>query len=159
MSAAVTTRPAGPGDLPCLVEMMREFYAEADYALETEWAERSFRALLGDPALGAVFIVFAEGEPRGYAVLTFRHSMEFGGRDAFIDDLFVRKASRRQGLGRAVVGSLVGACGRLGILALHVETSGENRAAVALYESFGMRDRKRLLLTARLTARDERPLS
>jgi len=97
--------------------------------------------------------------PLGYAVLTLRHSMEFGGPDGFIDDLFVRKASRRHGVGRAALGALLGECRRRGVLALHVETSAGNPAAVALYESFGLRDRQRLLLTARLTDRGETPLS
>jgi hypothetical protein len=51
------------------------------------------------------------------------------------------------------------ACSRRSILAVHVETSVDNSLAVALYGSFGMRDRKRLLLTRKLTDRCEFPLS
>jgi len=138
---------------------MGDFYAEAEYALDEAWAAQSFLTLLGDPSRGAVIIASGDGVPLGYAGLTLRHSMEFGGPDGFIDDLFVRKASRRHGVGRAALGALLGECRRRGVLALHVETSAGNPAAVALYESFGLRDRQRLLLTARLTDRGETPLS
>ena len=155
----LTTRMASAVDVPVLVAMMGEFYAEADYALDEAWATRSFLSLLGDPSRGAVCIACGDGVPLGYAVLTLRHSMEFGGLDGFIDDLFVRKASRRLGVGRAALEALLAECRRRGVLALHVETSDGNPAAVALYESLGMRDRKRLLLTARLTDRRESPLA
>jgi ribosomal protein S18 acetylase RimI-like enzyme len=76
--------------------------------------------------------------------------MEFGGLDAFVDDLFVRPGHRRRGLGRALLEALFGECVRRGVLAVHVETAVENAAARSLYGSFGMLDRKRLLLTASL---------
>ena len=155
----ITARAASAVDVPELVAMMREFYAEADYALDEAWAARSFLSLLGDPSRGAAFIASGNEKPLGYAVLTLRHSMEFGGLDGFIDDLFVRKASRRLGVGRAALEALLAECRRRGVLALHVETSDGNPAAVALYERLGMRDRKRLLLTARLTDRRESPLA
>lgn len=151
----VTTRSASPGDIPTLVGMMTEFYAEADYALDAAWAGSSFGALLDDPSRGAVWIGDADGEPAGYAVVTFRHSMEFGGTDAFIDDLFVRSKFRRRGIGKAVLSDAFRSCRERGVLAVHVETSDDNAAAVALYSEFGMLDRRRLLLTRRLTSRDE----
>jgi ribosomal protein S18 acetylase RimI-like enzyme len=155
----VTTRSASPGDIPTLIGMMREFYAEADYALDADWAASSFGALLADPSRGAVWIGAADGEPAGYAVATFRHSMEFGGTDAFIDDLFVHPRFRRRGVGKAVLSEAFRACQERGVLAIHVETSADNAGAVALYGGLGMLDRGRLLLTRRLTSRDETMLA
>ncbi len=151
----LTTRSASTEDLPALTDMMREFHAEADYALDAAWARASFGALLADPSRGAVWIGDADGEPAGYVVVTFRHSMEFGGTDAFIDDLFVRRGFRRRGVGRAVLAAAFRLCGERGVLAVHVETSESNGPAVALYGAFGMMDRRRLLLTRSLTPRDE----
>jgi ribosomal protein S18 acetylase RimI-like enzyme len=142
-------------DLPALIDMMHDFYAEAGYALDAAWAGASFGALLQDPSRGAVWIGDADGEPAGYVVVTFRHSMEFGGTDAFIDDLFVRPGFRRRGVGKAVLADAFRACGGRGVLAVHVETSESNGPAVALYGGLGMLDRRRLLLTKRLTPRDE----
>jgi GNAT superfamily N-acetyltransferase len=147
---ATTTLKASSVDIPALVGLMREFYAEAGRALDDDWAAASFSALLGDPSRGAAWIVKVDSVPAGHAVLTFRHSMEFGGLDAFVDDLFVRPGHRRRGLGRALLAELFGECARRGVLAVHVETGADNAAARSLYASFGMRDRRRLLLTASL---------
>jgi len=72
------TRRATLDDIPVLVDMMWEFYEEADYALDREWATASFSALLRNDSLGGAWIVFHEGEPAGYVVLTVRYSMESG---------------------------------------------------------------------------------
>src|SRR5580700_10808563 len=118
---ATTTLKASSVDIPALVGLMREFYAEAGRALDDDWAAASFSALLGDPSRGAAWIVKVDSVPAGHAVLTFRHSMEFGGLDAFVDDLFVRPGHRRRGLGRALLAALFDECRRRGVLAVHVE--------------------------------------
>ncbi len=94
-------------------------------------------------------------EPIGHVVVTFRLSMEFGGTDAFIDDLFVRQRHRRRGAGRIALEAAFAECRRRGVLAIHVETGADNVAAKSLYRYFGFEDWQRLLLTSRLTARRE----
>jgi len=78
--------------------------------------------------------------------------MEHGGLDAFIDDLFVRPAHRRRGLGRAGLEALFSECRRRGILAVHVEVGDKNAPARARYDSFGLAPRtdERVLLTTRI---------
>lgn len=148
-----TTVNATLDDIPVLVDLMREFYAEAGYTLDGRWAADSFRTLLQDARLGAAWLVLHDSEPAGYVVLTVRFSMEYGGLDAFIDDLFVRPGYRRQGLGRAALGALFDECKRRRVLAVHVEVGHDNVAAKALYNGHGLEqgDDGRQMLTTRLT--------
>lgn len=155
-----TTRVATPADIPGLIAMMREFYGEADLGLDNGWASATFSALMADPSRSLVRIVSSGTQAAGYVVITLRFSMEFGGLDAFVDDLFVRPAFRRRGLGRDLLSAALEDCRHRGILALHVETSAGNGPAVGLYASVGLHDRGRLLLlTRRLTSRAEIPLT
>lgn len=146
------TRLATVNDIPALVDLMQEFYAEADYSLDRQWATASFSALLQDDSRGAAWILFCDSEPAGYVVLTVRFSMEYGGLDAFIDDLFIRPSYRRQGLGRAALKALFDECDRRGVLAVHVEVGHDNVSANALYSSygFGLRDDGRQMITVRI---------
>jgi len=148
----VKPRTATLDDVPLLVEMMQEFYAEASYPLDRQWATDAFSTLLRDDARGAVWIVFDGAEAAGYVVLTVRFSMEYGGLDAFVDDLFIRPRHRRKGLGRAALRALFEECDRRNVLAVHVEVGRGNAAANALYEAFGLglRDDDRQVLTVRL---------
>ena len=150
---ATTTRNATLDDIPVLVDLMQEFYAEANYSLDRRWATASFSALLKDDSRGAVWIVFCDSAPAGYVVLTTRFSMEFGGLDAFIDDLFVRPSYRRRGLGRTVLSALFDECARRKVLAVHVEVGHDNVAAKAVYRSYGLEphDDGRQMLTVRLS--------
>jgi ribosomal protein S18 acetylase RimI-like enzyme len=147
-----TVRNATAADIPLLVELMREFYAEADYALDTAWATASFSALLADDALGHIWVAFCDAQPAGYVVLTVRFSMEYGGLDAFIDDLFIRPGFRGRGLSRAALDALIAECERRQVLALHVEVGNDNAVAQSLYRSYGLRpyDDDRQMLTMRL---------
>lgn len=147
-----TTLTATLEDIPTLVDMMQEFYAEADYPLDRQWAADSFYTFLKDDSLGAAWIVVHDSEPAGYVVLTVRFSMEYGGLDAFIDDLFVRPGHRRQGLARAALDALFDECRRRQVLAVHVEVGADNIAAKSLYSSYGLKlgDDGRQKLTVKL---------
>jgi len=138
--------------MPLLVEMMREFYAESGFSLDSQWATDSFSALLADDSKGAAWLVFEDSRPAGYVVLTLRHSMEYGGSDAFIDDLYVRPDLRRHGLGREALNALFAECEQRGVHAVHVEAGRDNVASQELYRSFGLGvpDAARQLLTVRI---------
>jgi GNAT superfamily N-acetyltransferase len=138
VAARPTVSRAATADIPELVELMREFHAEADYPLDRAWAEASFRQLLGDSSRGAVWIARIADDPAGHAVLALRHSMEFGGLAGIIDDLFVRPGYRRQGIGAALVGAIFEECRGLGAAAVEVEVGQDNAAARELYLRFGL---------------------
>ena len=57
----------------------------------------------------------------GYLVLTIGYSLERGGRDAFIDELYVRAERRGRGLGALAVATAEAAARRLGVRAVHLE--------------------------------------
>lgn len=138
-SMRTTIERAGQADIPALVELMSQFYAESSYALDREWAGASFAQLLREEARGGVWIARRGTEPAGHVVLALRHSMEFGGLAGVIDDLFVRQQFRRQGVGSALMSTLLDACRKLHVAAVHVEVGSGNVAASALYQAFGLR--------------------
>jgi len=137
-------------DIPCLVELMSEFYAESSYALDADWATASFDRLLGDEGRGAVWLARRDAQAAGYVVLTLKHSMEFGGVDAFIDDLFVRPDFRRQHIASTLLSALFEHCRNLRAGAVHVEVAPDNALARALYRAFGFSRQDREVLTAHI---------
>ena len=134
----VTVRFATHADVPDLVVLMREFYAESPFPLDEEWAARAFVDLLAEPWRGAVWLMEQDGALLGHVVLSVRHAMEFGGLSGYIDDLFVRPAHRRQGAARAGLDALFAECRRRGCRSIQVEVGPDNRAAMALYRSYGL---------------------
>ena len=133
-------RPAGAADVPALVALMQDFYAEAGYALPAESAARAFEALLAEPALGGVWIAEAGGAAVGHVVLTVCFSMEYGGPRGFIDDLFVRPSGRGRGAGAALLAAARSAAAARGVRVLHVEVGVDNDVAQRLYTRAGYAD-------------------
>jgi GNAT superfamily N-acetyltransferase len=143
---------ATTADVSLLVDLMAEFYGEAAYELDRRHAAAAFTALLDDPALGRVWILESDGQIGGYIVLTLGYSMEYGGRDAFVDDLFVRAPFRNRGLGTAAIETARAECEQLGVRAIHLEVGHDNDPALAVYRKAGFRNNDRELMTLRLAS-------
>ena len=90
----------------------------------------------------------------GYLAVTFGFSLEFYGRDAFIDELFIRPAFRGRGLGARALQSVEPECRALGVRALHLEVERDNAVGRELYRKQGFLDNERQLLSKRLTKDD-----
>lgn len=146
-------RQASPEDIPLLVALMTEFYAEAGYPLNRGRAAKAFAMILGDPRLGSVWLIedrVTAADAVGYLVVTLGFSMEYGGRDAFIDDLFIKAGYRSRGLGTAAVADARSYCLEQGVRAVHLEVARDNAAAQTVYRRAGFADTDRQLLTLRL---------
>lgn len=137
-------RRATLDDVPALLVLQQRFYEGEGYPYDRAAMERGMRELIGDPAFGRLFI--AEG---AYLVVTFGFSLEFGGRDAFVDELFVAGEARGQGLGTLALSVAEEACREAGIHALHLEVEHVNARARALYERSGYKAHDRHLMTKR----------
>lgn len=76
--------------------------------------------------------------------------MEYGGPNAFVDDLFVRAPFRRAGLATAALSELRAFCVERGVRAIHVETGRDNLAAQTVYRRVGFVSTDRQLLSLKL---------
>jgi len=147
---AIAVRLAAQEDVPALVGLMLEFYAEAGLALQAERAGRTFERLLALPAVGGVWLMLADDVPAGYAVLTVAFSMEYGALRGFVDDLYVVPRFRRIGLATAALEQIKARCRTLDVRSLLVETSLANDAAMGAYRNVGFEKSDRLLLSMQL---------
>jgi len=146
----VILRRATPADLELLLALMADFYAESGYTLERDIAAAALAPLLapeGPVSAGAAWLIEVEGGAAGHVVVTYAHSMEFGGRVATIDDLFVRPSWRGRGLASRALAQLRDGAQREGVRAMRVETGHDNAAAVAVYRRAGFSVVERLHLT------------
>jgi GNAT superfamily N-acetyltransferase len=146
-------RRASPDDIPLLVGLMDEFYAEAGYDLDHSRAAEAFAAILADERLGYVWIIQAEHRDVGHIVLTLRYAMEYGGIIACLDDLYVKSGWRNQGLSSGALVEVRNFCERVGIRALTVEVGHENGPAQTVYRRAGFAEApNRQLLALALAA-------
>jgi ribosomal protein S18 acetylase RimI-like enzyme len=142
-------RRATDADLPVLLDLESAFYAHERYPFDRALNEQSMRRLIADANLGRLFMI---GEGDGYMVLTFGFSIEFGGRDAFVDELYVAPHARGRGLGTEALRVAESACAEAGVATLHLEVEHVNARARALYERHGYSAHERHLMSKRLSS-------
>jgi ribosomal protein S18 acetylase RimI-like enzyme len=142
-----TFRLARESDAPALLALMRGLYEHDHIAFDEAEARAALALLLADERVGLAHLILLGGEVAGYVVLTFGFSLEFRGRDAFVDELFIKDEFRGRGAGAAAVRFAEDLCRARGVRALHLEVERSNTRAQALYRRAGFRDHDRYLLT------------
>jgi GNAT superfamily N-acetyltransferase len=138
---------AGASDVELLFELMREFYACEHLEFDERTARVALEQILRERGFGVVHLIRVDGAAAGYLVITFGFSLEFGGRNAFLDELYLRENFRGHGLGKASLELAGAVCREEGIRALHLEVDRVNTRAQGVYRQAGFRDHDRYLLT------------
>ncbi len=134
-------------EVPALLEMMREFYSQQHMRFDEKTARSAIAGLLQSPKHGEIYLIFRGPGLAGYFVITFCFSLEFHGRFALLDELYLREPYRRQKLGQGVVGFAEGICHRESIAALRLEVGRDNEPAKSLYRNSGFAEDARNLMT------------
>ena len=149
MGTAATLPPielieAGPEHAALIDQLVAAFHLHEGVNVAARARRASIDTLLAKPAQGRILLVQRrDGEMAGYAVIAFGFSLEFGGRDAFLDELFITQACRGQGIGSAALSAVCAWAHQERLCALHLEVERDNTAAKALYTRTGFEDRSR----------------
>ncbi len=144
------SRLATASDLEAVLALHRDFFAEDGYAFAEEESRRNLARLLAEPGLGRVFVLEEGGRVAGYLVLTFGFSLEFGGRDALVDELYVAPGHRGRGLGTRALAAAEAACRELGIRIVHLVVERHKTGVRELYRRLGYVAPPRDVMTKRL---------
>jgi ribosomal protein S18 acetylase RimI-like enzyme len=111
-----------------------------------------FDRFVRDSTYGKVWLIAIGEEYVGYVVLTVSFSFEYRGYDAFIDELYIAKEHRRQGIGRRAMEFVEIAAAELGVNAIHLEVTDGNDPAIGQYRRVGYAGNERFLMTKWLKA-------
>lgn len=149
----INFKPAENTDIETLLVLIRELYqVDGSVSFNAAVAGHALTQLLANQSFGYVWLIQNQGEAIGYVVLTLGYSLEYGGRDAFIDELYLRASHQRQGIGKKTIQFLEEVCISLGVRALHLEVERENISAQGFYRRVGFQDHdRRYLMTKWLT--------
>ncbi len=138
---------AAIANLPILLELISEFHKSENLRFDENSDRSVLNNFLGDHSLGQAWLIQQEEEVIGYIILTFGFSLEYRGRDAFIDEFYIRHKYRRQGIGTQTLIFVEAVCQSLEVQALHLEVDFENHNAQSLYSRVGYQRHNRFLMT------------
>ena len=130
-------RVAEASDAERLLDFMQAYYAFDGHGYDREKALAALIALLQNSSFGRAWLILDGDSPVGYAVLCFGYSLEWLGRDAFVDEFYLREEYRGRGWGKKSMAFLEDAARGFGVRTLHLEVMQGNSAAFHLYETIG----------------------
>lgn len=147
MSAALHL--AKPDDFDRLDALVAAFHAEEGITLSPEKRHLGLAPLLSGIPHGAAYLIGPARAPIGYVIITFGWSIEFGGMDGFIDEIYVRPGVRGRGIASEVLLALPRTLAAAGMKAIHLEVDKTNDRSQRLYARSGFRIRDRYALMTR----------
>ena len=107
--------------------MMSDFYKmRGSRFIETEQS-RLFDEFIQNENLGKFWTITRSGKIIGYAILTFGYSFEYGGRDASVNELYLKEEFRERGFESLILESVEFFARKHDVNAIHLEAGEENK--------------------------------
>lgn len=147
MSAAL--RLARPEDLSKLLPLVADFHQHMGLDLTDEHRTTALTPLLTGSPHGAIYLIGPSMAPIGYVVISFGWSIEFGGLDGMLDEIYLRPSVRGRGIGQEVLSELPKALARAGLKALSLEVRRDDDAAQRFYTRLHFKTRDGYALMTR----------
>ncbi|HEY7064506.1 MAG TPA: GNAT family N-acetyltransferase [Chloroflexota bacterium] len=143
----VAFRPARHDDLDTLIAFRRELCASDPIPFDDVRARAAIVNLIRDPAWGRIWLLLDGEAPIGFVALCLGYSLEYYGREAIVDELFIGASHRGQGIGRRAMAHVETEARALGVHALHLVVETWNVPALELYRRVGYQAHDRYLMT------------
>jgi GNAT superfamily N-acetyltransferase len=136
----LSIRPANVKDIPLIVQLIREL-AEYEKAPEQAVATEEDIRRDGFSANPKFRVVIAEwkGEAAGFALFFYNYSTWLGRAGLYLEDIFVRPAFRRNGIGKALLTHLAKTAVEEGCGRFEWQVLNWNTPAIEFYKSLGAR--------------------
>ena len=132
------------------IAMKRDFFAFDSYPFDEALTRANTQYFQTHPEAGQLFMICDEtGTAVGFLVLAFLFSFEFGGRIAFLDELYLDDKARGKGYGKYAVNFVKEYAAENDLKAIFLEVEQHNERARGVYEAGGFRDHHRLLMIYR----------
>jgi ribosomal protein S18 acetylase RimI-like enzyme len=123
-------------DIGALTEQIAHYYAHDDIPFDASRVAAALENMMRVDR-GRAWLVRVDGALVGYAIVVWSYSIEYGGIEAVLDELYLSPQARGSGLGRSVMEHIVREAKNAGAVVLRLETEAENSAARAFYAKLG----------------------
>lgn len=140
---SATLHLAGPDDLPKLTKLVAAFHAEHAIEMDPLKRETVLKPICDGIPQAVAYLVGPKVSPLGYVILTIGYSVEFGGYDSWLDEIYVRPNVRGRGIGGEVLLQLGKTMSEAGVKAMFLEADPQNESALRLYQRSGFQPRDR----------------
>jgi ribosomal protein S18 acetylase RimI-like enzyme len=137
-------------DLPLLERLVRAYYVEDRHSFDEKRQPAALAALAAGEPFGRAWLIELDGRRVGYVVLSWGFSVEAGGREACLDEIYLLPEVRGRGLGGRVLVLVEAEARAFGVRRIFLEVERHNRV-IGLYRRAGYADHDRFLMSKLLS--------
>lgn len=147
----VEIRLATADQLDVILAQMRQMQEEDPWSesFDETLVRATLKQLFQNSSYGLAYLGQDATEAVGYLILCFDYSLEYQGKGAWVDELFVARSHRGRGIATRLLETAEKAAAEHGAKYLHLEVSHGN-PAIELYRRRGFVDHQRYLMTKRI---------
>jgi ribosomal protein S18 acetylase RimI-like enzyme len=143
----IDLRAVTASDLDVLANLVSEYYAFDDLVYDDQLARRALCELINEKEYGRIWLLELEQRPIGYLLLTFGFIVEFHGKHAVIDEVYLRPGYRSRGYFRMALAFVEAFCRESNIRCLRLEVEMKNQRAQEAYHKAGFHRHERIVMT------------
>ena len=136
-------------DLERVVSLVEAFHDEIGISQSDAVRRAALHPLLEGSPHGCIYLAGPARAPIGYVIICFGWSVEMGGLDGFVDEIFIRPGVRNRGIGTEILTNLPKNLAAAGLTALHLEVDRSDEKAVRLYKKMQFAPRDTYMLMTR----------
>jgi diamine N-acetyltransferase len=133
-------RPARRADLELVHALVGELaaYEKLGHDVTATRADLAAALFCAEPKVTCEIAEFG-GQPAGLMIWFYTFSTFRGRHGIWLEDLYVRQAFRRKGIGKALIAALAARCDAEGLARLEWSVLDWNEPAIIFYETLGAR--------------------
>ncbi len=148
----ISYKLASPEELEVLIDLVGEYHIFESLSSSRDKRRTSLIPLLDpDKDYGFILVAFCDSQLVGYVAICYGYTIEFGGRDAFVDEFYVMEKMRNKGIGFSLLEKAKIEALKNSINVLHLEVAVENATAKSFYKKNGFLARENFhLMSCRL---------
>ncbi len=136
-------------DLDRVLPLVTAFHDEEGVQQDEATRRDALTPLLEGSPHGCIYLAGPTRAPIGYVIITFGWSVEFGGMDGFVDEIYIRPGVRGRGIGTEILTALPKTLSAAGMKAIHLEVDKTNTKARSVYEKMHFAPRENYMLMTR----------
>lgn len=133
MPAEVPFRLLNEADCETALRLMYAYYAEDEHEFVPERAATALNEISIGKAPARLWLMCSGEDVVGYVCITLSYSLEVGGNDFILDELFVIPEARGTGLGRTALDFAENESRKLGARRICLEVERHNEKAREIY--------------------------
>ncbi|GAB4533778.1 MAG: GNAT family N-acetyltransferase [Anaerolineae bacterium] len=126
-------------DIDSIFDLLAAQFDEHNIQTPDAALRQAIAEVLQNKGLGLFLVARHGDEVIGLAALSFAWTLEYAGKTAWLDELYVLPAWRGQGVGRALLRQAIAEAQASGCRAIDLEVDEAHRRAERLYQREGFR--------------------